>query len=242
LNVDLIYGQPGQTVATWLESIRTALCYRPEELYLYPLYVRPGTGIGRRRAVERTSDEHTRRLYRDGRDFLQSQGYEQVSMRYFRSNSASGDAAPHYCCQTDGMLGLGCGARSYTRTLHYSSRFAVAPADVRAIIDAWIVQSPVDFATATWGCRLSEDDRQRRFVIQSLLVTPGLAEAEFQRLFDQDVARRFPLLAELCEAGFVAHSDGVWRLTPLGMEWSDWIGPAFYSSPRREYLQRFARG
>src|SRR5262249_46311245 len=33
LNVDLIYGLPGQTVAAWLNSLREALRWRPEELY-----------------------------------------------------------------------------------------------------------------------------------------------------------------------------------------------------------------
>jgi oxygen-independent coproporphyrinogen III oxidase len=46
VNVDLIYGLPGQTVASWLYSLREALRYSPQELYLYPLYVRPLTGLG----------------------------------------------------------------------------------------------------------------------------------------------------------------------------------------------------
>src|SRR5439155_17301198 len=44
LNLDLIYGLPGQTVETWLYSLRKSLRYSPQELYLYPLYVRPLTG------------------------------------------------------------------------------------------------------------------------------------------------------------------------------------------------------
>src|SRR5262249_28665210 len=47
LNVDLIYGLPGQTVNSWLASVEAALRYRPEELYLYPLYARPLTGLDR---------------------------------------------------------------------------------------------------------------------------------------------------------------------------------------------------
>ena len=50
LNIDLIYGLPGQSVASWLESLRAALRWQPEELYLYPLYVRPLTGLERRTA------------------------------------------------------------------------------------------------------------------------------------------------------------------------------------------------
>src|SRR5947209_4586255 len=49
VNLDLIYGLPGQTVQTWLYSVRQALAFAPDEIYLYPLYVRPLTGLGRAR-------------------------------------------------------------------------------------------------------------------------------------------------------------------------------------------------
>ena len=48
VNLDLIYGVDGQTRATWLDSIHRTLAYQPEEIYLYPLYVRPLTGLSRR--------------------------------------------------------------------------------------------------------------------------------------------------------------------------------------------------
>ena len=48
-NIDLIYGLPGQTVGTWRYSLEEALRFGPQELYLYPLYVRPLTGLGRSR-------------------------------------------------------------------------------------------------------------------------------------------------------------------------------------------------
>ncbi len=37
LNIDLIYGLPGQNVDTWLQSIRAALRFQPEEMYPYSL-------------------------------------------------------------------------------------------------------------------------------------------------------------------------------------------------------------
>ncbi len=48
LNIDLIYGAAGQTPARFLDSVEAALAWEPEELFLYPLYVRPLTGLGRR--------------------------------------------------------------------------------------------------------------------------------------------------------------------------------------------------
>src|SRR5205085_12428903 len=97
-------------------SWREALHWDPEELYLYPLYIRPQTGLGRRNG---DGVEHRTDLYRLGRDLLLSQGYRQASLRCFRKPSTA--LPTNYGCQRDGMIGLGCGARSYTRELHYGS-------------------------------------------------------------------------------------------------------------------------
>ncbi len=89
LNIDLIYGIDGQTPATWRTSLDAALAWRPEELYLYPLYVRPLTGLSRRTThCDRDWDAQRLALYRQGRDHLLAHGYEQVSMRMFRRADA----------------------------------------------------------------------------------------------------------------------------------------------------------
>ena len=45
-NIDLIYGLPGQTLATWRDSLARAVDTPATSLFLYPLYVRPLTGLG----------------------------------------------------------------------------------------------------------------------------------------------------------------------------------------------------
>jgi oxygen-independent coproporphyrinogen-3 oxidase len=85
INLDLIYGLPGQTIETWLYSVQQALACAPDELYLYPLYVRPLTGLGRSR---KPWDDIRPACYRAGRDRLITAGYEQVSMRMFRRADA----------------------------------------------------------------------------------------------------------------------------------------------------------
>ena len=47
-NIDLIYGIKGQTVESFLYSLEEALRFQPNELFIYPLYVRQGTGITER--------------------------------------------------------------------------------------------------------------------------------------------------------------------------------------------------
>ncbi|GAA2645553.1 hypothetical protein GCM10009864_04700 [Streptomyces lunalinharesii] len=62
----------GQTERSWRRSLDAALRWRPEELCLYPLYVRPLTGLGRTEGAgpDPEWDAQRLRLYRHGRDHL----------------------------------------------------------------------------------------------------------------------------------------------------------------------------
>lgn len=240
LNIDLIYGLPGQTEASWIASLKAALHYSPEELYLYPLYVRPLTGLGRRN--KRPTDTRLE-LYRAGRDLLLASGYEQISLRMFRRESAPETAAeagrPVYCCQEDGMVGIGCGARSYTRALHYSSEYAVGASGVRAIIDDYIARPGESFASAAYGFALDAGDQRRRYLIQSLLQVEGLEHAAYHRRFGDELLADFPELRELEEHELAVFTATHLQLTEAGLEQSDTIGPWLYSAPVRQQMESY---
>jgi oxygen-independent coproporphyrinogen-3 oxidase len=237
LNLDLIYGLPGQTVATWLESLRAALAWRPEELYLYPLYVRALTGLGRSR---RAWDDVRLNCYRAARELLLECGYTQVSMRMFRAAHAPAEDGPVYCCQEDGMVGLGCGARSYTRGLHYSAEYAVQARGVREILADYVARPDESFAFADHGFALDADEQRRRHVIQSLLQRDGLAFAAYRRRFGSAPCEDLPQLAELEALGLAAATEGRLRLTEAGVERSDAIGPWLYSAKVRALMEDYA--
>ncbi len=234
LNIDLIYGIDGQTPGSWRYSLDRALSWEPEELYLYPLYVRPLTGLGRR---GRGWDDQRLELYRIGRDHLLERGYEQVSMRMFRRPSAGGDGTA-YCCQSDGMVGLGCGARSYTEGLHYSFEYAVGASLTRGIIDEYA--RTTDFGAARVGFTLDDDERRRRHVIQSLLQASGLRRADYRRRFGTDAAGDFAAeLAGLADQGRLEMDQDLIRLTPEGLAYSDAIGPALFSPGVRTLMDAY---
>ncbi|MDD6791258.1 MAG: STM4012 family radical SAM protein [Thermobifida fusca] len=227
LNIDLIYGIAGQTPDSWRYSLDAAVAYRPEEIYLYPLYVRPLTGLGKR---GRAWDDQRRTLYQQGRDYLLERGYRQVSMRMFERVDAPSETGPAYCCQTDGMVGLGCGARSYTRGLHYSFDYAVGVRQVRAILDDYISRGPGGFDCAEVGFRLDEDERRRRHLLQSLLQADGLDLDWYRSRFASDPRTDFPAeFAVLTQRGWVTETSRVVRLTDEGLAYSDTVGPLFFS-------------
>jgi putative oxygen-independent coproporphyrinogen III oxidase len=45
INVDLIYGAPGQTRRNWRESVEAVLSWKPEHISLYALSLEPGTAL-----------------------------------------------------------------------------------------------------------------------------------------------------------------------------------------------------
>lgn len=286
LNVDLIYGIPGQTRDTWTYSLREALAWRPEEIYLYPLYVRPLTGLGRRggeplptgrdllvssgpsaasgrealllsgaaagpdrgalvppgpaTAPDRDAHWDSRRLdlYRHGRDLLREAGYRQLSMRQFRRADVPDPDGADYCCQDDGMVGVGCGARSYTADLHYSFDYAVSVREVRAIIDDYLTRPAEDFAYAEFGFALDGGEQRLRWLVKSLLRAEGVDLAGYAARFGSTVDGDFPHLAELAVRGW-AVSDGTrLALTDEGLAHGDAIGPWLVSGPVRAAMAR----
>ena len=234
LNIDLIYGIPGQTVGSWLDSLREALRFNPEELYLYPLYVRPLTGLARKgpSTVDRRLE-----LYREGRAFLHASGYRQESMRMFRRSPSPALKTPDYCCQDDGMVGLGCGARSYTTSLHYSSRYAVTQLGVREIVSDYLNRRDNDFDIADFGVILGAEEQRRRWVIKSLLRSEGLSLAAYSARFGTNVFEDLPELKDLESRQLARTLEGHFVLTPQGLELSDAIGVWLYSVPIVERME-----
>jgi len=259
VNVDLIYGIPGQTARTWRDSLQQTLEFAPQEIYLYPLYVRPLTGLDRsalpRRLVSPEPGFHERgnqmkpsldpgddrlAFYRTGRDFLLEHGYRQISMRLFRAADYAPPEGPVYCCQEDGMVGLGAGARSYTRSLHYSTEYAVGRAGVEAILSDYIQRSTAAFAFADYGCRLDAGEQRRRYVLKSLLRIDGLSLADYRSEFHSDVFDDFPQLSEFFAEGLAHRAPDRLVLTEAGFELSDVIGPWLSSAAMEERMKGFA--
>ncbi|MFI8962119.1 STM4012 family radical SAM protein [Streptomyces sp. NPDC053493] len=243
LNIDLIYGIDGQTEDSWRRSLDAALAWRPEELYLYPLYVRPLTGLGRVQdatAADPAWDEQRLRLYRHGRDHLLAHGYTQVSMRMFRRTDAPPLGPDDHACQTDGMIGLGCGARSYTSRLHYSFDYAVGMPEIRSIIDAYT--ETADFSRAEVGRRVDGDEARRRHLLQSLLQAEGMPLADYASRFGTSPFEDFA--AELSRFERLGWLDtdapaGLLRLSAEGLAHSDGLGPELFSPAVRAAMAAY---
>ncbi|MFI0938819.1 STM4012 family radical SAM protein [Streptomyces sp. NPDC021020] len=242
LNIDLIYGIDGQTPSSWRSSLDAALAWRPEELYLYPLYVRPRTGLdGRTDVADPAWDAQRLDLYRRGRDHLLEHGYRQESMRMFRRADAPVPQGPvDHACQTDGMVGLGCGARSYTAGLHYAFDYAVGMPRIRTIIDEYTATT--DFGHAVHGRAVDADEARRRHLLQSLLQAGGLEVAGYRARFGSTPQQDFPAeVAAFAARGWLDEgaAPALLRLSPEGLAHSDAVGPALFSPAVRAAMAAY---
>lgn len=238
LNIDLIYGALNQTAQSWEYSLQEALRFTPEEIYLYPLYVRRLTGLDK---LGREPSDLRPELYRLGRDLLLANDYEQISMRLFRRKGvqAEGPAGPVYCCQEDGMVGLGAGARSYTNAVHYSTEYAVGRSGVQEIIRDFVERPRERFTMAEYGCVLSAEEQRRRYIIKSLLRRDGLNFGDYHATFLSHPLTDYPELNEIVECGLGQDCNRSLVLNSKGLEFSDTIGPWLFSSEMQSRMEDF---
>ena len=127
------------------------------------------------------------------------------------------------------MIGLGPGARSYTRALHYSSEYAVGQPGVRSIIENFNKRELAGYAYADYGVMLNDTEQKLRYIIKSLLRADGVSHASYHRRFGIHTIDDVPQLNELLELGLATGNDDCLRLNEEGLAWSDTIGPWLYS-------------
>lgn len=228
-NIDLIYGIKGQTVESFLYSLEQALRFQPNELFIYPLYVRQGTGI-----TERESDDVCFRMYSAACDVLRANGFLQTSMRRFIHHQPT-DAG--VSCGDEVMLSCGAGGRSYLGNLHYATRYTVCQQCIGREIDRYITTT--DFTVAQNGFILSKEEQQQRFIIKNLMYYAGIDKAEYDKRFGETL-EMIPIFRQLKERQWIEETADRIRLTPEGMGFSDYIGQLFISPKIRQLMEAYS--
>ena len=117
LNLDLLFGLPGQSLAAWKSGLEEALAWEPEHLSLHNLSIEPGTQFGRQ--LERgqfipPSDRLTAEMFELAMDLTAAVGFQQYEICHY--------ARPGRCCrhnqiywQNQPYLGFGLSAASFLK-------------------------------------------------------------------------------------------------------------------------------
>jgi oxygen-independent coproporphyrinogen-3 oxidase len=115
INLDFMFGLPGQQLETWSATLRRALALAPEHLSLYSLTVEDGTPLAdrvRRGLDAEPDDDLAADLYQHAAEALAAGGYGQYEISNY--------AKPGHACRhnlvywrNEPYLGFGAGAHSF---------------------------------------------------------------------------------------------------------------------------------
>ena len=220
MNIDLIYGIPGQTKESLHYSLEQAVRCLPKEIFIYPLYVKKGTYLYQNGTK---TLENTKELYWFMKEYLERNGYHQISMRRFIREEKKEDRS----CGFEQTISIGCGGRSYMGNLHFCAPYFVKPKNCREEIASYCNQT--DFSKAVNGYLLNTEEQRRRYTIKNLLHKNGINREEYQKLYKRDVLNEWISWEQLKTQGMLDWNEQKVWLTEEGMADSDYIGPMFIS-------------
>ncbi len=234
VNMDFIYGIPGQTLESLEDSLQQGLEFEPDELFVYPLYVKPGTYLFQTGAE---CGKSAFEMYRFVCGFLEAKGYRAYSMRRFVKQNKEGEDAglPESLCGFGNTLSVGCGGRSYIGNLHFCAPYAVEQRQCHAILQDYIKQE--EYLQVTHGFWLSKEEEKRRYVIRHILFGRGVCRKDYRAHFGSEAEDDFPLLSDWAGAGYAVKGEEFFSLTRQGLALSDFLGPQLISDEVRARME-----
>ena len=237
INADLIFGLPGQMVASWEHTLAETLALEPDHLSAYALTLEPGTPLDadvRQGRVREPDPDIAAEMYRLTGEMLAGAGYEQYEISNW-AKPAQHSAHNLAYWRSEPYLGVGPGAHSYLWSNGipaledaglWGTRFA-AVRSPRQYIDAareW--RAPAEPAshdviqrqpTIGEAEALSRSEAMADYVMMGLRLNEGLSEqafgARFGELLEEALAGA---LRECGELGLVERTEGYVRLTDAG--------------------------
>lgn len=242
INADFIYGIPGQTIESLLASLKKALSFEPDEIFLYPLYLKHGAWL------QQNLPDFAMVFcqYQEASAFLKGEGFRQDSMRRFVRRAAhleKEETRSFSECGFGTSLALGCGGRSYLGNLHFCTPYAITQKDCRLQLEKFT--DTKDFSPITHGILLSEEEQKRRYVIRHLLLRPGLELNRYRKIFGTDPMTDFELLQNWTDRGYTRIIDTGYEaylaLTETGLGLSDYLGPQLISLPVLEKMREWEK-
>lgn len=198
VNVDLMFGIPGQTRDGWEKSLRIVAALNPEHISAYSLIIEEGTPFAARNL--KLPDEDTEyQMYEDTARILGKYGFEQYEISNY---ARGGKACIHNIGYWTGVsyLGLGLGAAS----LMDGCRFTNTTSLERYTTASRKPDFPDNIRKDL--IKLTRQEQMEEFMFLGLRLRSGISKVEFAQRFGipieeiyGDVIRRYKELALLQE-------------------------------------------
>ncbi|MFM8314340.1 MAG: oxygen-independent coproporphyrinogen III oxidase [Deltaproteobacteria bacterium] len=224
INFDLIYGLPLQTRETFRKTLEEVISLRPDRIALYNYAHLPSL-----RPHQKIMDKYARPNSED-RLAIFSEGYTDFTSRGYRSIGMD-----HFALETDelflaieketlyrnfmgytvkrgaGMIGIGASAIGEIGGSYFQNIRETKPYEDSVNSEG---------VAAFRGCLLTQDDKERKWIIQQLMCKFVLRFQDYQKLFQKDFAKQFQSeilkLSDFSQEGILKVDSDSIVITDLG--------------------------
>jgi oxygen-independent coproporphyrinogen-3 oxidase len=226
INLDLIYGIPGQSNQRWLDTLRYAVNLHPEHLSMYSLTIEEGTQLynwWRKGLVSEISDDEMADRYISAQELLIQEGYSPYEISNWAQRRENGSL---YICHHNlqywrnlPYLGIGAGAHSFYKGYRYFNvkgiREYISKIESASKLDKMVSPAVEGFTAVDRWTEMEET-----MMVGLRLVEEGISPERFYDRFGVTVFNAFGRQIEkLIKKGLleiISSADGKIRLTQHG--------------------------
>ena len=238
VNVDLIYGLPGQSPESFLADLTTLAALGVPAITCYSLRVTERTPVSRVIGDSPFDLAHIMAWRAFVKESAESLGYTQTRWHTFKRMESVAATHERMPCFDDSLhgfqLGVGMSARSHLGHAVYRNH---------PVHDAYIERIEQDRSPVQEVFRFDDEDRLTQFVARSLGDGNPLSRAEYGATFGHPIDDDFgPLLDRLRRGGLVEDDGETLLLSERGKLVYDLVTLAFYPARARTWLEAHETG
>lgn len=214
LNLDLIYGLPGQKMNAWQENLEKTLLLNPQHLSLYALTLDQDVPLSRKIAagqLPELSDDLMAEMYDWATLRLEQAGFQQYEISNWAKNPVDSfdyrslHNLQYWKCLP--YLGFGAGAHGYAASIRYENR-----PDLFGYIQDSLQNAGGEFPLGPASVidqKIDLLESQRETVILGLRLTQeGISQHEFKQRFGVSLDDRFgKIISKLLKSDLLQYSE-----------------------------------
>ncbi len=222
INVDLMFGIPGQTLDSWAHTLKGVMALEPEHLSFYGLKIEEGTPfytMSENKSLIELSDDLDRQMYATALQKLSSHRQNGTTGTAYEHYELSNAAIPGYACRHNlkywsmsDYLGIGLGAHSYIGQERFSNT-----KDLNRYEES--TQSRVE-----WRHKNSIDDEISEYIFTGMRKVKGISFKDYEMRFGESIFKRFEKqLNKLIKSGLIDSTSGGIKLSLKGIDISNYV-------------------
>jgi oxygen-independent coproporphyrinogen-3 oxidase len=217
INIDLIFGCPGQTLDDWKEELKIVSDLNPEHISTYALTYEDGTPLTKDmmdKSICKTDERVELEMYKATIGYLTQNGYTHYEISNFARDGHE-CSHNHVYWRNVSYRGVGAGAYSYIEGFRTSNE-----KDVSAYIGKLQAGGDTKYFTEY----LEPDQCASETVIMFLRLRQGITNGDFYARFGYKLEDQFgDKIRKLLKNGFISYDDERLKLTEKGLFVADTI-------------------